>query len=115
MPHSREKLAVGLADNSIEIWDCERGVKIRSLGGHEGRVTSLSWNPKEVGVLSSGSRDCKIINHDIRMANDNIVLFEGHRQEVCGLKWSPDGSQLASGANDNNLFIWDPTMNVSKY
>ena len=30
-----------------------------------------------------------------------------HRSEVCGLKWSPDNRQLASGGNDNQLCIWD--------
>ena len=30
----------------------------------------------------------------------------GHRQEVCGLKWSPDNQHLASGGNDNKLFVW---------
>ena len=30
----------------------------------------------------------------------------GHQQEVCGLKWSPSGNQLASGGNDNLLHIW---------
>lgn len=29
-----------------------------------------------------------------------------HTQEVCGLKWSPSGTQLASGGNDNLLHIW---------
>lgn len=29
-----------------------------------------------------------------------------HTQEVCGLKWSPAGTQLASGGNDNVLNIW---------
>ena len=29
-----------------------------------------------------------------------------HRQEVCGLKWSPDEKMLASGGNDNKLFVW---------
>jgi cell division cycle 20-like protein 1 (cofactor of APC complex) len=29
-------------------------------------------------------------------------------QEVCGLKWSFDGQQLASGGNDNKLYIWTP-------
>ena len=29
-----------------------------------------------------------------------------HTQEVCGLKWSPSGTQLASGGNDNMLAIW---------
>ena len=26
--------------------------------------------------------------------------------QVCGLKWSPDDRELASGGNDNQLFIW---------
>ena len=33
-----------------------------------------------------------------------------HRQEVCGLRWSVhDENQLASGGNDNKLFIWSAT------
>lgn len=34
-----------------------------------------------------------------------IGKFTGHSQEVCGLKWSFDKQQLASGGNDNKLFI----------
>ncbi len=37
-----------------------------------------------------------------------VWLFQvGHRQEVCGLKWSPDNQYLASGGNDNKLFVWN--------
>ena len=36
-----------------------------------------------------------------------MSAYQYHRQEVCGLKWSPDGQQLASGGNDNMLCIWD--------
>ena len=36
-----------------------------------------------------------------------VCTYKAHRQEVCGLKWSPDGQQLASGGNDNLLCIWD--------
>ena len=28
------------------------------------------------------------------------------RHQVCGLKWSPDHQHLASGGNDNKLFVW---------
>ena len=34
------------------------------------------------------------------------ATLRGHEQEVCGLKWSPSGAQLASGGNDNLLHIW---------
>lgn len=27
--------------------------------------------------------------------------------EVCGLKWASDGRFLASGGNDNEIFIWN--------
>lgn len=27
--------------------------------------------------------------------------------QVCGLKWSPDNQHLASGGNDNRLFVWN--------
>jgi cell division cycle protein 20 (cofactor of APC complex) len=40
-----------------------------------------------------------------------LVFFalQGHSQEVCGLRWSPDGTKLASGGNDNLVNIWAPT------
>jgi cell division cycle 20-like protein 1 (cofactor of APC complex) len=31
----------------------------------------------------------------------------GHKQEICGMKWSFDEQQLATGGNDNKLFIWN--------
>ena len=39
-----------------------------------------------------------------------IATLKGHTSEICGLKWSPSGSQLASGGNDNLLNVWNGTM-----
>lgn len=36
----------------------------------------------------------------------------GHKQEVCGLKWSPDHQHLASGGNDNKLFVWNMNSTI---
>ena len=43
-----------------------------------------------------------------------LARVQGHRQEVCGLRWSPDGKQLASGGNDNILNIWDHGRTVPR-
>ena len=43
----------------------------------------------------------------MRVAEHKVGTLRGHAQEVCGLKWSPWGTQLASGGNDNLLHIWD--------
>jgi cell division cycle protein 20 (cofactor of APC complex) len=74
------------------------------MRGHHDRVSSLSWNR---AILSSGSRDTTIINHDVRIAQNLVAQLTGHSDEVCGLKWSEDGMQLASGGNDNILNVWD--------
>lgn len=102
---SGQYLAVGTHDQLVKIWDIESGKMVRSLRGHSGRVGSLSWNNH---LLSSGARDGLINNHDVRIANSKVMTFQGHVSEVCGLKWSPDGTQLASGGNDNILHIWTP-------
>ncbi|CAM9185416.1 unnamed protein product, partial [Heterosigma akashiwo] len=45
---------------------------------------------------------------DPRQARPAARALRGHKQEVCGLRWSADGAQLASGGNDNQLFVWRP-------
>lgn len=54
----------------------------------------------------SGSRSGHIHHHDVRMENHHIATLSAHSQEVCGLKWSPDGRYLASGGNDNMVYLW---------
>lgn len=45
------------------------------------------------------------------MTYDSLISYcRGHTQEVCGLKWSDDGTALASGGNENYLCLWDAAM-----
>lgn len=104
------------------------------LDGHSARVGALAWNGD---CISSGSRDRLIFQRDIRQSSTVPgKKLEGHRQEVksrlgsnasqngsamffpfkvCGLKWSPDNSYLASGGNDNKLFIWNLSSSGSAH
>jgi cell division cycle protein 20 (cofactor of APC complex) len=96
-------IALGTSTSEIQIWDTDKKLQVRSLTGHSARVGCLSWNNH---ILSSGSLDSNIINYDLRIPSPIISDFRNHDGEVCGLKWSPDGSKLASGGNDNRLNIW---------
>jgi WD40 repeat protein len=40
--------------------------------------------------------------------------LERCKLQVCGLKWSPNGRQLASGGNDNMLCVWDETVSQAR-
>jgi len=97
-------LAIGTANNTVQLWDVQAGKQVRCLDGHSARVGALAWNNH---ILTSGSRDTTIINHDVRIQNHIVTTMRNHTQEVCGLSWSPDGQFLASGANDNTLCIYD--------
>jgi len=97
-------LAVGMSSGDVQMWDAARSKKVRSMKGHEARVGSLAWNSH---ILSSGSRDSNIFHHDVRVAKHHVATLATHTQEICGLEWSPDGTQLASGGNDNICCIWD--------
>lgn len=97
-------LAIGNNDAEVQVWDIEASRKICSFRGHASRVSSLDWNEQ---ILTSGSRDSLIINNDVRLRGGRFQTLAHHTQEVCGLRWSQDGTLLASGGNDNLLNIWE--------
>ncbi|XP_077833188.1 fizzy-related protein homolog isoform X2 [Macaca mulatta] len=98
-------VAVGTHKGFVQIWDAAAGKKLSMLEGHTARVGALAWNAEQ---LSSGSRDRMILQRDIRTPPlQSERRLQGHRQEVCGLKWSTDHQLLASGGNDNKLLVWN--------
>ncbi|XP_027181386.1 protein FIZZY-RELATED 2-like [Coffea eugenioides] len=107
-------LAVGTSNGKLQIWDASRCKRVRTMEGHRLRVGALAWS---TSLLSSGSRDKSILQRDIRAQEDFVSKLSGHKSEVCGLKWSYDNRELASGGNDNRLFVWNQhsTQPVLKY
>ncbi|CAJ0586735.1 unnamed protein product, partial [Mesorhabditis spiculigera] len=102
-------LAVGTGKGITQIWDIHTQQKIHELAGHTSRVGCLAWNDQ---LICSGSRDRSIMQRDLRAGNNySDRKLVAHRQEVCGLKWSPDRQYLASGGNDNQLLVWNLRRN----
>lgn len=96
-------LAVGTNSGDTQIWDTNHCKLVRTLSGHLSRVGCVAWSNS---IVSTGSRDRNILQRDLRDPNQVVMKMMGHKQEVCGLKWSFDDMQLASGGNDNKLMIW---------
>lgn len=97
-------LAVGTNSNDVQIWDVARMRQLRTMRSHSARVGALAWNQH---LLSSGARDGSIHHHDVRQPRHHVSSLVGHTQEVCGLTWNGNGTQLASGSNDNTVCVWD--------
>ncbi len=48
-----QHVAVGTKNGEVQIWDAAKCKRLRTMGGHEGRASSLSWASS---TLASGSR-----------------------------------------------------------
>jgi len=97
-------LALGSSSGDVQLWDVEEMKRLRLMKNLECRVPCLAWNKWN---LTSGSRSGVLQQSDVRVQQHVVSRIQAHSQEICGLAWSPDGRQLASGGNDNVLNIWN--------
>ncbi|KAI3720899.1 hypothetical protein L2E82_31897 [Cichorium intybus] len=105
-------LAVGHSSSKIQLWDADTCTLIRRLDGQHGMVGATSWNGH---ILTSGGSKA-ILNHDVRVRNSLVSRVKAHRSRVCGLKWSMTGNLLASGGDDNVVYIWEASrMNSTRF
>jgi hypothetical protein len=101
-------IVLGLRTGAVHIWDPSQELSaapVVTLRPHEKRVGTIHCR---AGLVATGSRDRTVMIHDPRAGSVPVAqLTEGHEQEVCGVRWSPDGRMLATGGNDNRLVLWD--------
>ena len=103
-----ETLAVGTSTGKVELWDVNNlKLKKDDLKPHEGRIGCLGWQSQS--IFGTGSQDASIFIRDIRVSDNQGMIrkLRGHKQEVCSLKWAPNGLKLATGGNDHKICIWD--------
>ena len=107
----RSRLASGLYDHTVRLWDCASGVPIATLKGHSESVTSLSFSPDR-SRLASG-----LYNHTVRLwdcaSGVPIATLKGHSDFVTSLSFSPDRSQLVSGSYKDTVILWDCATGAS--
>ncbi|KAJ3616042.1 hypothetical protein Zmor_012102 [Zophobas morio] len=99
-----QHLAVGTTNGLVLLWDTVKCKTIRAMTGHAARIGTMA---SKASLLLTGSRDRSILYRDIRAPEQFLGTLLGHKQEVCGVRWSPDRPLIASGGNDNKLYVWD--------
>ncbi len=103
---SGSHVALGTSAGEVQVWDVTR--RAQTTAAHvsaAGRCAVLDWADDH--ALAAGCRDRSVSLWDFRASNlRERTRLAGHSQEVCGLRWSPDRSLLASGGNDNRVLVW---------
>ncbi|MDX1947437.1 MAG: protein kinase [Pirellulaceae bacterium] len=97
-------LAVGRADNAIQLWDMSKEVPGPTLAGHTKPVTSLAWSPKSEWIASQayGTTNVNVWGVDGKLFKSQET-GSTHRQV---LSWRRDGKELflQEGWSSGNTF-----------
>ncbi|CAI2366179.1 unnamed protein product [Moneuplotes crassus] len=100
-------LAIASKDGYVRIYDLNKEIIKKTiclyLEANRSRIGCLSWSSHSLAI---GTQDYNIYLSDPRMELSTYRILKSHEQEITGVKWSPDGCNLASGGNDNKLKIW---------
>ena len=103
-------IASGCIDNTVQLWDTEKGSKLATLRGHKGWVTALAFSA-DGKTLASGDANKAIKIWDVDSYKERKTLL-GHKNTICTLTFAPEGTSLysgclASGSNDGTIRFWD--------
>lgn len=115
----------GEADGTLSLWGYSAASSAPSellyLNAHGGAVSALAFSPDGSRLVSAGplaytsfavQRDFAAIVWDLSSVAQQAVLT-GHEGLIRALAFSPDGSQVASGADDGMLRFWDASSGAA--
>lgn len=95
-------LCIGTSSGLLYLVDIGTGRSSRHLH-HKSRIGVLELYNSNI-ITGSRDRKSKVIDLRIKMP---VACLGSHFQEVCGLSLNSDSSFLASGGNDNKVFVFD--------
>lgn len=100
-------LYVGDSEGALFVYDAVADKLIRSMTPHSSRIGCIE-NTFEWGFLT-GSKDCSIAHHDLRIKNSVFMKLVAHKDEVCGI--SVQNNKVASGGRNGQVLIWNLNSN----
>jgi WD40 repeat protein len=93
------------ADNTLKVWDYERGEQIRTIGGHSKQISRLAMLKSAPMVISAcgdaGLRQWNIDN------GGNVRVYQGPTDFLHTVTATPDGSLVAAGGEQGIVHLYN--------
>ncbi|KFM75971.1 WD repeat-containing protein 82, partial [Stegodyphus mimosarum] len=94
-------------DDSIVIYDCEKGTHKRTLHSKKYGADLVRFTHTENSAVHSSTKIDDTIRYLSLHDNKYIRYFSGHSKKVLSLSMSPVDDLLLSGSLDKTLRLWD--------
>lgn len=120
--HKEDRIVTASHDGTVIVWDVQTGKGMPAFTGHQGPVFSAVFSPDDKHVVSAGydrrilawspdelkQADIRklISSDDSTSSSTNFLAFEGHKDAVRSVEFSPDGTTLLSASFDNTVRVW---------
>lgn len=96
----------GLDNSILRFWDSQNGRIIKTLQLDSLKIKSLAVSP-DCKTLALGELFGKMIKLVSVKTNELQHTLQGHTAGINCLVYSPNGSLIASGADDHNVILWN--------
>lgn len=90
---------------TVRVWDAVTGQQLRTIDGHEGKVSGLAVFP-DGPLFATGGSD-KVVRISNSESGETIRTLNGHSEAINGLAISRDGNQIASASDDKTVKVWN--------
>ena len=106
-------------DKTIRVWSTRsralvRTIRLHSEDGNEGRVYAADLSPDGRYLAVGGYFKDNVIRIIDLQHSGELAVLRGHQNIITRLRFSKDGSMLASASTDNTVKLWSLSYSTNK-